>query len=226
MIKESPSVIPGWERKIVFFLGAFILLSGMYQTLFGEREIGILTLICFAAISAPRFFTRDYIKKFPVEIEILLFFMVLFQYVLGEARDFYVTIPYYDKIVHYMLPLFLGIIGFLIFYTLHVTEKLKTSLSAMMVIIILITMGIGAGWEIFEYLSDVFLAPNIEGWHHFQGNAQQDPLTDTMTDLIDDTLGAIFGAALGLWVMKRHYGNNGRMASLIDEVDKTFERKK
>jgi hypothetical protein len=211
-------------RKTVFILGFLILCSGIFQTLFGERSIGILTLIAYVVITVPGFFTKNYIKHFPIEVEIILFLMVLLQFILGEARQFYTNVPYYDKFVHYLLPMFLGIIGFLIFYTLHVTEKLKTSITAMMFIIIFITLGLGALWEIFEYLSDIWLYPTIPGWHHFQGNAQQDSLTDTMTDLIDDTLGAVFGAFLGLWYMRKNYLRKNRATELVAEVDTILEK--
>jgi uncharacterized membrane protein YjdF len=209
--------IPAWEKNSKIILGIIILVSGIYQTFFGELAIGLLTLLSLAVITIPGFFTKNFIKKFPIEIEILLFIMVMLQFVLGEARDFYTNVPYYDKIVHYMIPMFLGIIGFLVLYTLHMTGKLQTSITVMMILITLITLGIGAAWEILEYASDVLIAPRIPGWHHFQGNAQQDALTDTMTDLIYDTLGAVFGSLLGLWLLGKKIGTRRR--SLINEID-------
>jgi hypothetical protein len=214
-----------WERKIAIILGFLILLSGIYQTFFGEQSLGLLILLSWVVITVPGFFTRNYIRYFPLEIEILLFIMVVLQFIIGEVHHFYSQVPYYDNITHCLFPLFLGIIGFLIFYTMYVTKKIQTSMTAMMIIIIFITIGIGAAWEIFEYSSDVLIYPRVEGWHHFQGNAQQDALNDTMTDLIYDTLGSVFGALLGLWVMKKNYGKNGRMKELVDEVNETLDKK-
>jgi uncharacterized membrane protein YjdF len=222
-MKESQGSLD-WEKKLVFIFGLLILLSGLYQTFLGERSIGLLTLLCFIAIIAPGYFTKNYIKKFPIEIEILLFIMVFLQFVVGETRDLYTSIPYYDKIVHYMLPMFLGILGFLIFYTMYITGKLKTSKKVMMFIVIFITIGIGGTWEIIEYTSDLFLVGKVSSIHHAQGNQQQDPLTDTMTDLIFDSLGAIFGSFLGLFVMRKNYGKNGRLTTLIDEVNQVFDK--
>jgi len=216
---QTRTIIPPWEKKTAFTLEILILLSGIYQTFFGDIQMGILILLSFAIITIPRFFTRDIIDHFPIEVEILLFLMVLLQFILGEVRHFYTNVPYYDKVVHYLLPMFLGIIGFLIFYSMYITGKLQTSIGAMFFIIIFITLGIGAMWEIMEYLSDVLLYPTIPGWHHFQGNAQQDALTDTMTDLIYDTLGAIFGSLLGFWFLRKKTKKNPRGQELIAEVD-------
>lgn len=223
-MKSVRDVIPGWEKKTVVVLETLIVASGIYQTFFGETVIGVITLICAVVIVAPGLFTRNFIEKFPIEIEIILFIMVLFQFVLGEARDFYNNIPYYDKLVHFMMPMFLGILGFLVFYTLYITGKMKTSIFAMMFIIILITLGIGAAWEIVEYLSDVFLLPTIPGWHQFQGNPQQDALNDTMTDLIVDTLGGVFGALLALWLLGKQFSQTTRRDALLSEINAVFYR--
>jgi len=225
MMQRNTKLPPDWERKTAVILGILILISGIYQTFFGETEVGLITLLCFIAITIPGFYTKNAIKKFPIEIEIILLLMILFQFVLGEARDFYTDVPYYDKIVHYMIPMFLGVIGFLIFYTLHITGKLKTSITIMMYIVILITIGLGAAWEVIEYSSDVILYPRIEDWHHFQGNDQQSPLDDTMTDLIDDTLGAIFGAFLSLWILGKDFSKNSRRQALLDEIGSMILRK-
>jgi hypothetical protein len=220
------TIVRPWERKLDFILKLLIFLSGMYQTFFGEHAIGIVILVCLVLITAPGLVTKNYIRHFPIEIEILLFSMILIQFVLGEARDLYINIPYYDKFVHYILPLFLGVIGFLIFFTLYATGKLKTSRSAMMVIIILITLGVGALWEIVEYANDVILWAHIPGWPHMQGNAQQDPFSDTMTDLVNDTIGAVFGALIGLWIIGRNYDKKGRMQGLVEEVSEILDKKR
>lgn len=222
MKKIQPSYVPEWERKLAIVLGLIIFLSGVYQTLFAETTIGILTLIAFVVITVPGFFTKDRIKKFPIEVEILLFFMVILQLVIGEARDFYTDFPYYDKIVHYMIPMFLGVIGFLIFYTLYATERLRTSVAAMMFIIVLMTMGLGSAWEILEYLSDVLILPYVPGWHQFQGSPEMNALNDTMIDLITDTFGAIFGAFLGLWIIGRNNKKGNRIEALIGEVSQVL----
>src|SRR5579864_6574060 len=100
MKKQTKTTIPSWEKILAFILGFLILLSGIYQTFFGDIRMGILILISFVVITIPRFFTRDYIEHFPIEVEILLFLMVILQFILGEVRHFYTNIPYYDKFVH------------------------------------------------------------------------------------------------------------------------------
>ena len=152
------------KRRYYIFRGLeiLILVSGIYQTFFGETIIGLMTLFVLALIVVPGFFTRGKITQLPIEIEIMLFVMVLLQFVIGEARDFYTNVPYYDKFVHYMLPMFLGLMGLIVVYTMYMVGKLKASLTVMALLVIFVAMGIGALWEIFEYLSDEILYPRIE----------------------------------------------------------------
>jgi hypothetical protein len=211
--------------RLAWILRALILVSGIYQTFFGETAIGILTLICLALIVAPDVFSRGHIAFFPIEVEIVLFAMVIIQYVLGEARDFYTTIPYYDKFVHAMLPGMVGFIGFLLAYAMVATGRLVAPLPMIMGLIVLMSLGVGAFEEILEYASDMILYPRIEGWHHFQGNAQQDPYQDTMTDLVADFIGAIFGSLMGLWLMGRAAKRQSeRLPELVDELQTMFGR--
>jgi hypothetical protein len=209
-------------QNVSLVLRIIIGLSGFYQTFYGETSIGILILVCFALITFPAFFSRNFIKKFPIEIEIILCVMVVIQMVMGEARDLYVEIPKYDKFVHWLFPMFLGIMGFIIFYMLYATDRMTISTPAMLITIILISLGVGALWEIFEFLSDTLLLPIIPGWHQFQGSGAQSANVDTMTDLMYDLVGAISGALLGLWIIKFPNYRVNRLPELVKEVNDIF----
>lgn len=210
--------IPQWERRFSWMLEGIILAVGVFQLFFGTLIVGVLSLVCLALILYPRYFTRNYILKFPIEIELLLFLMVIIQFVVGETMGFYTNVPLYDKFVHYILPFFVGLLAFMIFYTMHQTGRVKCSTGIAIIFIILITLGIGALWEIIEYCHDLFIYP-INQWHHFQGNALENGLTDTMNDLLTDFLGGIFGSLLGLWFLeKSRFKKSKRLGELTQEI--------
>ena len=208
---------PKWMVYTDWFLKIVIFLSGVNQVIFGETGIGILTLFALGLIMVPQFFTRNKVRFIPLEIELFLFVMVFFQLVVGEANDWYTNVPYYDKFVHLLLPMLIGLIGFLLVYTLYYFGKLVAPIWVMVVIMILVSVGIGAIWEIAEYSSDELLYPNIPGWHHFQGSLTEDPLHDTMNDLIADTVGATIGALIGAWYISKAQEKH-RVGELMTEI--------
>jgi len=150
-------------KRVTLALEILILASGIYQTFFGETLIGILTLIFWALITFPAVFTHNRITIIPLEIKLVFFIFIFLQFVIGEARDFYTEVPYYDKFVHTMGGVMVGFIGLMIVYTAHVYGKLKASLPVMAMLIILVSVGFGGLWEIVEYLSDRILYPLIPG---------------------------------------------------------------
>jgi hypothetical protein len=219
MMQMEEEYVSPTTKRVTWALEILILVSGIFQTFFGETIIGILTLIFWALVTFPAVFTHNRITIIPLEIKLVFFIFVFLQFVVGEARDFYSEVPYYDKFVHTMGGVMIGFIGFLIVYTAHVYGKLKASLPVMALLIILVTVGFGGLWEIVEYLSDTILYPRIPGWHHFQGSLTEDPLTDTMNDLIVDTIGATIGALYGVWLIKREQRRESkRLPKLTEEI--------
>jgi hypothetical protein len=211
------------NRKIwiAYGLQGILLISGIYQTFFGEMAIGLMTLIALALIILPGVFTGRRITVIPIEIQILLFLMVLLQLVLGEARDYYTNtnFPHYDKLVHFLLPMMLTVIAFMVVYTWYAIGKLYASKAVIMVLIVLVTLGVGAFWEIIEYSSDELIYPNVPGWHHFQGSQTEDALHDTMNDLIVDFIGGLVGAGLGVYfISKAEKKQNPRLKELVGEI--------
>ncbi len=218
---KKSKLVPGLQIYTLWILRILTLMSGIYQLFWGETTIGFITLLAFAIITTPTIFTRNSIRKLPFELELMLFVMVFFQFILGEANDFYINVPYYDKIMHILLPLLIGYTTFILMYTMWYTDKLDTSVNVMFVITFLIAMGIGTVWEILEYLNDVYLIPIIPNWHHFQGSATENQFYDTMHDLIADMVGALIGASLAyLYIARAKKTKGSRKLELINEVAK------
>ena len=122
-----------------------------------------------------------------------------------------------------MLPGMVGFLGFLLAYSMVATGTLIARTAGIVALIVLMSLGVGAVEEIAEYSSDMLLYPRIPGWHHFQGNAQEDPWHDTMNDLIADVVGAGFGAWLGVWLIGRAASaQSQRLPELVDELQTMF----
>ncbi len=78
--------------------------------------------------------------------------------------------------------------------------------------IFLITLGLGALWEIAEFAGDQLLGM------HAQGSPEMGPLTDTMWDLIMDGLGGVLAAVLGPIYMKHSRKSRARVAVIAARV--------
>jgi hypothetical protein len=218
-----------FQRNLLRLLRVFLLIFGIYIVIFGgangtERIFGVLILVALLIINAPRYVTRGRIRALPVEIELLLLAMVVFELVGGDALGLYVKIPYYDNFMHIMLPLYIALIGMMIVYTMYFYGKLKASLGAMAFIIIIMTIGFGAILEMGEYTYDTFLANGpigeITGNTQMQGSPTQNALDDTMNDFFMDTIGGILGALIGVMLIRRNekHGGHWRVADEIEEI--------
>lgn len=214
------------QRNLLMVLRIFLLIAGIYILIFGgangaERIFGLLILIALAIINAPAFFTKGKIRALPVEIEVLLLLMVLFELVGGDALGLYVKLPHYDNFMHFMLPLYIALIGMMVVYTMYFYGKLKASYTAMAVLIVLVTIGFGGILEMGEYTYDKYLSKGplgqITGNTQMQGSPTQNAIDDTMNDLFTDTAGGIVGAAIGVLLIRRNE-KKGEHWKVADEV--------
>lgn len=213
---------------VVFLLWAirlFVFYQALHQIILGEKGFGFITLLCFFAITLPKYATRGVIKRFPVEIELMLFIIVLLQYVIGEAKNFYRDIPYFDKFVHFTIPFSIAVLNYSLFYTMHAVGKLKTSIFNVFLLVVFLTLGVGALWEIIEYSTDTFIVEPFKIGHRFQGSIVENPFFDTMNDLVADFFGGILGAIFSVFFLLRDK-KQGRTKELVNEIStQVFDKK-
>lgn len=215
------------ESNLLRIMRIFLLVAGVYITLFGgvngsERIFGVMILVALTIINAPAIFTGNRIRALPVEIELLLLAMVLFELVGGDALGLYVKLPYYDNFMHFMLPLYIALIGMMLVYTMYHFGRLKATFLEMAIIIVIVTIGLGGVLEMGEYTYDKYLASGplgqITGNTQMQGSPTQDPLDDTMNDLFTDTAGGIVGALIGVLLIRRAERRGGHW-KIADEIE-------
>lgn len=217
------------QRNLLLIMRIFLLIAGIYITLFGgangaERIFGVLILVALAIINAPAFITRNRIRAIPVEIELILLTMVLFELVMGDALGLYVKLPYYDNFMHFMLPLYIGLIGMMVVYTMYYYGLLKMSLAGMAIVIVVVTIGLGGILEMGEYTYDKYLSQgplgDITGNTQMQGSPTQNAHEDTMNDLFTDTAGGIVGALIGVLLIRRaeKKGSHWKVADKIEKM--------
>lgn len=148
----------------------------------------------------------------PDSMEILYFIFLFSAIVLGEVRDFYYAIPYWDKILHAFSAGMLASLGFVLVAIFKKTERLKHYLSPFYIALFsfCFAITIGVAWEIYEYFADGLLSLNMQKYALADGTELigREALSDTMNDLIVDTIGALAITILGYFSLKKQENRN------------------
>lgn len=120
---------------------------------------------------------------------------------LGEVRDFYARVWWWDLLLHGMSGLLLGTAGFYLVYALNSLERVGITLNPGFVALFafIFALAIGALWEIFEFAVDELAGMNM------QKTMFNDPsgLTDTMWDMVLNTVGAAIVSVAGWRLLQR-----------------------
>lgn len=190
-----------------WILRIFLISFGIYEIFSGYAVFGIIILLAVFLVLLPAILTRQHLF-IPLELEILLLIVVLFEYVIADSLGFYVKFDYYDKFQHTMIPAVISFMGMLIVYIGYLLDKFRASYFMMWIIIVFVTIGLGATLEVIEYTYDFAVGPATNFVFSkgmlTQGSAVFDAYHDTMIDMIFDIVGAIIGATFGVWLLLRH----------------------
>ncbi len=150
-------------------------------------------------------------RRFRIDIpdimEIIYFIFLFCAIYLGEVRNFYFKIPYWDIILHCFSAAMLGALGFVIVNFFNDTEKLKIQLSPFFVALFAFCFALacGAVWEIYEFAADSMLGTNMQKFITADGTVLigREALADTMEDIIVDSLGSLVMTTLGYFHLRK-----------------------
>ena len=123
----------------------------------------------------------------------------------GEALSLYDAIAWYDRVVHFVVPMLASQVVYLCLARIEVMpdpsqETLPRHEAGMFVAVFALGLAVGALWEIFEWSSDGLFGSQLS-----EGN------TDTVGDLIADACGSLAGGALMVLWARRGWGSVRRI---------------
>lgn len=131
---------------------------------------------------------------------------------LGEIRSFYEIIPWWDNLLHSVSGVILGLIGFMLVYSLNESKKSSVNLSPVFVSLFAFCFALACGalWEIFEFSGDRLLNMDMQKFRPPVGTTElvtdswryDAGLIDTMTDIIMDAASALAVSVLGFIKIK------------------------
>lgn len=196
-MRPAGSISPSrWERNIAWILRLLILATAVTHLIQGKYLYALLCAAVIAVVVAPPLLARSSSGNIPVELELAALWGAVGDMTFGRLAGLYGGTVWFDKVLHFGNSLLVGVLAFLMVYALRFTGRLKTSAVTNAVVILLLALGVGALWEIAEYVADLAFAEGA------QGSPAMGPLDDTMWDLILDGTGGALGGLLGSVYMR------------------------
>lgn len=160
-----------------------LVITAIYDFMFrgGEKlfRIGLMAITLWIMYFV---YKKTFLRKARISFYLIYFFIIGAMY-LGNVFDFYIIIPMYDKILHLLSGLIIGLIGYILF--LHVSNSsVENSFKRYMPMLFSIMFSIAAAaiWEVWEFSTDKL----------FGFTSQNNSLKDTMWDIICGTVMGIF----------------------------------
>ena len=173
---------------VIGAIGAFWQHQWFTGTLIG----GILFLTLLPSLLAKQFHVT-----IPAEFQIAIILFVFASLFLGEIHDYYQKIWWWDIALHTCSGFLLGIVGFLLVYLLNETDQIsqqpETGASMkpgfIAIFAFMFAMGVGALWEIFEFVADIVLDHTMDRATFANDGSLQDAIVDAVGALIISIMG-------------------------------------
>jgi hypothetical protein len=204
-----------WEIRMAWVLRAAIAATAIAHLLGGDPLYGLFCIAAVVIVLIPAAVAKSSLGNLPIRIELAVLWIVVADMTLGQLGGLYLSVPWYDKALHLGNSALLGMVAFLAVYMLHFIGRSRQHPWVDGAAILLLTLGLGALWEIGEYAIDQVLGRAT------QGAPGMGPLDDTMWDLILDGSGGLLGALFGPLYM--HHSRESRRR--IERFARLIERR-
>ncbi len=191
LITASPGDASVTEITLAWILRAAIGMTAVIHAMRGNYLFLSLCVAALVVVVIPAVILRTNKVNIPVELELVLLWWLVSDMTLGRLAFLYDSSIWFDKALHLGNSFLLAMLAFLASYVLHLTGRLRAPAVILGILIVLVTLGLGAIWELAEYFSDLQFGLGA------QGSPLLEPLDDTMWDLMLDGFGGVLGGILG-----------------------------
>ncbi len=163
--------------SVVYFVLRIAVIIIMIPEIFNRNYnnvfLCVLTLVLFMI---PSFVEKKIKIVVPGLLEIIILLFIFAAEILGELREYYLTFPYWDAMLHTVNGFLCAAIGFALIDILNDSEKVSFNVSPLFAAIcaFCFSMTIGVLWEFFEYFMDVF----------FHTDMQKDDIINTVSSVL------------------------------------------
>lgn len=156
----------------------------------------------------------------PDIMEIMYFIFLFCAIYLGEVRNFYFKVPYWDLILHSFSAAMLGALGFVLVSFLNDMERINIHLSPFFIALFAFSFAITCGtiWELYEFLADGVLGTNMQKFITADGTVLigREAVRDTMEDIIVNVISALAVTTYGYFHLRRVQIRYKKLGSNLD----------
>ncbi|MBQ7718549.1 MAG: hypothetical protein IJT38_04555 [Clostridia bacterium] len=170
----------------------------------------LMTLQCVLGLllmTVPSIIEKRLSLNIPNKMTVIYFVFLYCAIYLGEVRNFYYIIPYWDSFLHCLSGAMLGFLGFLIVRLFNESEKVSVRLSPLFLAVFAFcfSLALGTLWEIYEFTGDFVFGLNMQKYRTAEGVLLlgRAALSDTMKDMIVDAIGALVISVFGYFFIKK-----------------------
>ena len=191
-------------------------LKSDYVLMLVQCLLGCVVLFLPAAIE------KHFKIDIPNYMEVFYFIFLYCAIYLGEVRNFFFIIPYWDLILHTFSGAMLGVLGFSLVNIMNTSKKVQVTLSPAftMLFSFCFALAVGGVWEIYEFVMDGLLGMNMQKFMLENGTQLigRAALADTMEDMIVDAIGAGVMCVIGYFTQIRKSKKAASENILSDET--------
>lgn len=159
---ESPR--PELPRRVTYALQVIIALGFLAEIYERQWLSAVVVAGILLLTMLPSLIARGAKLVIPPQFELLTIAFVFASLYLGERRDFYERIWWWDLALHSTSGVLLGILGFLLVYVLNETPRVDVKMRPGFVAFFAFcfSVAVGALWEIFEFSMDQLFGMNMQ----------------------------------------------------------------
>lgn len=141
-----------------------IMIRQIFMAEWNNVFLCVLTLILFLV---PSIIEKKINIELPDTLHIIILLFIFSAEILGEINEYYLTIKYWDTILHTINGFLCAAIGFSLIDILNQKEFVYVTLSPIFVALVAFSfsMTVGVLWEFFEYGADNILKTDMQKDH-------------------------------------------------------------
>lgn len=148
------------RNTAVYVILRFLILLTIIFSILEQNYSNIMPCaIALVLFTIPNFIDKKLNIELPGTLESIIYIFIFSAQILGEIRNFYGLIPYWDVMLHTLNGFIFAGVGFSLCELLNKSEKTKLYLSPIYVAVVavLFSVAIGTVWEFLEYGLDKYI---------------------------------------------------------------------